>query len=98
MNGPVYVIVADPRFRAMLKQAIRPVPGSGNVQVLLAGRDDMSLVPRDARTYVTESARRMLGRGALPGRVIRPRRVFSSETVREVAAFLVAYNAARRAR
>lgn len=98
MNGPVYVIVADPRFRAMLKQVLRPVPGSANVTILLAGRDDTSLVPREARTYVTESARRMLGRGALPGRVIRPRRVFSSETVREVAAFLVEHNAARRAR
>lgn len=98
MNGRVYVIVADPRFRAMLKQVLRPVPGSANVTILLAGRDDMSIVPGDARTYVTESARRMLGRGGLPGRVIRPRRVFSSETVREIAAFLVNHNAARRAR
>lgn len=98
MNGRVYVIVADPRFRAMLKQVLRPVPRSANVTILLAGRDDISRVPRDARTYVTESARRMLGRGALPGRIIRPRRVFSSETVREIAAFLVQHNAARRAR
>lgn len=98
MNGSVHVIVADPRFRAMLRQVLKTVPGSANVTILLAGSEEVSLVPRDARTYVTESARRMLGRGGLPGRVIRPRRVFSSETVREVVAFLVAHNAARRAR
>lgn len=97
MRGRVYVIVADPRFRAMLRVILKPVPGSANVSILLAGDDDVSLVPRNARTYVTECARRMLGRGALPGRIIRPRRVFSSETVREVVAFLVAYNSSRSA-
>jgi DNA-binding transcriptional regulator YhcF (GntR family) len=97
MRGRVYVIVADPRFRTMLRGILRPVPGSANVTILLAGDDAVSLVPRNARTYVTECARRMLGRGALPGRIIRPRRVFSSETVREVVAFLVAYNSSRSA-
>lgn len=97
MNGPVYVIVSDPRFRSVLRAAMRDIPESANVSILLAGSDEMLKVPRDARTYVTESARRMLGREGLPGRVIRPRRVFSSETVREVVAFLIAHNAGKRA-
>lgn len=98
MRGRVYVIVADPRFRQLLRAVLQPVPGSANVTILLASDDVASLVPRNARTYVTECARRMLGRGDLPGRIIRPRRVFSSETVRDVVAFLVAYNSERSAR
>lgn len=98
MNGPVYVIVTDPRFRATLRRVLKPIPGSRNVRIVLAGSEDVALIPRDSRTYVTESARRMLGPAGLPGRVIRPRRVFSSATVREVAAFLVAYNSTPRAR
>lgn len=92
MNGPVFVVVADPRFRAMLRAVLKPIPGSANVRIVLAGSGDVALIPRDSRTYVTESARRMLDRSALPGRIIRPRRVFSSETVREIVAFLVARN------
>lgn len=88
MNGPVCVVVSDPGFRVMLRQVMKPLPGSANVEIILAGSPEISRIPRDARTYVTESARRMLGRGALPGRVIRPRRVFSSETVRAIAAYL----------
>lgn len=98
MNGPVYVVVADPRFRAMLREVLKPIPGSPNVRIVLAGSDDVASIPRDSRTYVTESARRMLDRSALPGRIVRPRRVFSSETVREVVAFLVARNSPERAR
>ncbi|MGI8618391.1 MAG: GntR family transcriptional regulator [Gemmatimonadaceae bacterium] len=97
MNGPVYVIVADPRFRGMLRRVMKSLPGSANVTILLAGSDEVSLVPRDARTYVTEAARRMLGREALPGRIIRPRRVFSTQTVRDVVEFLITHNTARAA-
>jgi len=97
MNGPVYVIVADPRFRVMLRQVIRSVPGSANVTILLAGSDEVSLVPRDARTYVSEAARRMLGSEALPGRIIRPRRLFSSQTVRDIVEFLITHNRAKAA-
>jgi DNA-binding transcriptional regulator YhcF (GntR family) len=98
MRSPVYVVVADPRFRAMLRHAIQPIPGSSNVTIVLANGEETTRIPPDAPTYVTESARRMLGRAGLPGRTIRPRRVFSSATVREVAAFLVAHNQRRSAR
>ncbi len=93
VSGPVFVVVADPRFRAILRQAIKPLPGAANVKIVLANSDELPGIPPDARTYVTESARRMLGRGELPGRMITPRRIFSSETVREITAFLVAFNA-----
>lgn len=96
MNGPVFVVVADPRFRAMLREVLKPIPGSANVRIVLAGSDEVAQIPRDSRTYVTESARRMLDRSALPGRIVRPRRVFSSETVREVVAFSVACNSTSR--
>lgn len=98
MNGPVYVVVADPNFRVALRKVLKPIPQSRNVRILVAGSGDVALIPRDSRTYVTESARRMLGADGLPGRVIRPRRVFSSETVREIVAFLVAHNSAGRTR
>lgn len=95
MKGPVFVVVADPRFRAMLRQVIQKVPGSANVTIVLAGSGETASIPREARTYVTECARRMLGSAGLPGRIIRPRRLFSSETVREIAAFLVARNSVK---
>lgn len=98
MNGPVFVVVADPRFRVLLRQAIKPIPGSANVTIVRAESAELAVIPLDARTYVTEAARRMLGRAGLPGRVIRPRRVLSGETVREIVAFLVEHNAARRDR
>ena len=98
MNGPVFVIVADPRFRVLLRQVIRPIPGSANVTIVPAGSAEVALIPGNARTYVTEAARRMLGRAGLPGRIIRPRRVLSGETVREIVGFLVEHNATRRAR
>lgn len=98
MNGPVFVVVADPRFRAMLRKVLKPIPGSRNVNIVLAGSSDVASIPRDSRTYVTESARRMLDRSVLPGRVIRPRRVFSSETVREIVAFVIAGHSVERAR
>ena len=98
MNGPVFVVVADPRFRALLRQVIQPVPGSANVAILLAGSDEIAGIPPGAPTYVTESARRMLGTAGLRGRIIRPRRLFSGQTVREIATFLVAHNARRGVR
>ncbi|MGI8619443.1 MAG: GntR family transcriptional regulator [Gemmatimonadaceae bacterium] len=98
MKGRVYVIVADPRFRAVLRDALKPVPGSGNVTIVLAHGLDLASIPADARTYVTESARRMLGREGLPRRLIRPQRILSSETVRQIVTFLVAHNAAKQMR
>lgn len=98
MNGPVFVIVADPRFRTLLRQAIQRVPGSANVTIMLASDPDVSRIPLDGRKYVTESARRMLGRTGLSGPIIRPRRLFSSETVRDIVAFLVARNASQPVR
>ena len=98
MNGPVFVVCADPRFRAMLRQVIQRVPGSANVTIMLASDPEVSRIPRDGRKYVTESARRMLGSSGLSGPIIRPRRLFSSETVREIVAFLVARNASKPVR
>lgn len=96
MQRPVYVVAMDPRFRAALRDVLSNVPGGENVTILLAAKSDLTRIPPDAPTYVTESARRMLGRWGLPGRVVRPRRLFARETVRDIVEFLIRHNEHRR--
>ena len=93
LRSRVYVVATDPAFREKLPRVIPDSSSRENVTVLLVGSDDLSAIPPDAPTYVTESARRSLGRTRLPGRIIRPRRLFSDNTVRDVVRFIMAQNA-----
>ncbi len=90
----VYVVATDPAFIRKIPRIFPRSDAELNVKLMLVGRDDMSLIPRGAPTYVTESARRALGTMRLPGRVIQSRRLFSDETVRDVVSFIIAHNSA----
>lgn len=88
----VYVVATDPAFIQKIPKIFPRGDAARNVKLMLVGRDDMSLIPRGAPTYVTESARRALGSTRLPGRVIRSRRLFSDDTVRDVVSYIIAHN------
>ena len=89
-----YVVIADPRFGALVHGLVAGADGATNVRLLVAGRDSMSEVPPDAPTYVTEAARERLG-GALPGRVLPPARTLSAESTLAIARVLVERNLAQ---
>ena len=92
LRKPVYVIVGDARFLAVLQQFFADTPGAGNLRALVVGRDDLSVIPADAPVYVTRAAREALGDTPLRGRVLPAARVLSGESARALIAFIVRAN------
>ncbi len=95
-RSTVYVVVADPRFGAAIHEHLESSGGGHNISVLVAGRDDLSVIPPDGYAYVTESARERLGRTRLPKNLIPPVRVLAEQSVREILRFVVEQNLATR--
>ena len=93
VQSPVYVVATDKAFVKKIPRIFPEGVSREKVTVLLVGSDDLSTIPPDAPTYITESARRSIGKTRLPGRSIRPRRLFSDNTVRDVVSFIMAQNA-----
>lgn len=92
LAAKVYVVVADHRFQRIARSYLGDRPGAGNVRYLVAGRDDLSIVPPTAPTYVTEAARQRLGKLRIPGELIPPARLFANDCVREIVSAMVALN------
>ena len=79
---PVHVVVLDPRFRRIVQSFLRASGAeSAAVRVHLA-TGDLSRIPDDAPTYVTQAARTHLGRMRVPGMLIPPTRLFAEDCVR----------------
>lgn len=79
---PVHVVVLDPRFARIVKDFLRASGAdSGGVRVHLA-TDDLSRIPDDAPTYVTQAARTHLGRMRIPGMLIPPTRLLAEDCIR----------------
>ena len=91
---PSYMVVADARFVRIVRAALRDAPGAEGLRFLVAGRDVLSVIPRDAPTYVTEAARMKLSRTRLPGFVLPPARLLAEDTAREIITVLVQTNRA----
>lgn len=92
LRRPVYAIVATREFGEMLRSFFANVPGADNLRIVVLGRDDVSAIPPDAPTYVTQRARTALGGSPIPGRIIPAARTLSSESAREIFAFIVRLN------
>ena len=75
----VYVVVADPRFGALVADYLRSVGAEVRVHVLVAGQDDVARIPESAPTYVTQAARERLGRLRLPAGTLPPARVLGDD-------------------
>lgn len=91
-SGRAYVIAADPRFLELLRNYLQTVVDLRNVRMLLAGRDDLTAIPPQAPTYVTEAARQKLGKTQIPGRLISPPRLLAENCVRAIIKFIVTTN------
>jgi hypothetical protein len=88
----LYVVIADPRFGVLVNAFLHGVDGAENVRVLVAGEDDLALIPATAAAYVTEAARERLGAAGLPPRLMAPARTLSDASVHAVAEVVVAWN------
>jgi hypothetical protein len=94
LGRTTYVVIADPRFGQLVHAFVGEAGSRGNVRILVAGRDDLSQIPADAPTYVTEAARERLDRARLPWRLVAPTRTICDTSVQTLAAFLVQQNLA----
>ena len=94
MRRAAWVVVDDERFAEFLRRFLADAPNAGQLRFLVAGRDDLGVIPPDAHIYVTRSARERLGDQPIPGRVLPPTRVFSAETTRALLRFIVRANLA----
>ena len=88
------MVVADARFARIVRLALRDAPGGEGLRFLVAGKDDLTIIPRDAPTYITEAARMKLSRTRLPGFVLPPARLLAEDCVREIVTVLVETNRA----
>ncbi|MDP9278357.1 MAG: winged helix-turn-helix domain-containing protein [Gemmatimonadota bacterium] len=91
-RGRVYVVAVDPGFLSIARDHLQTALDLGNIKMLIAGRDDLGIIPPDAPTYVTEAARQKLGKMRVPGRLIPPTRLFAEDSVRAIVNFIVARN------
>ncbi len=92
LRQPVYAIVATSAFGDMIRSFFAAVPGIENLRVLVLGKDDLSTIPDDAPTYITQGVRQQLGGMSLHGRVLPAARTISPETAREILDFIVRSN------
>jgi hypothetical protein len=79
-----YVIVVDPRFGALVSEYLKSKRAETPVHVLIAGKDNVARIPRDAPVYATQAARARLGTLKLPPGLLPPARILSDECLREI--------------
>ncbi len=91
-SGRAYIVAADVRFLEMVRNYLEKVVDLRNIRLMIVDRDDLTMIPPQAPTYVTEAARQKLGKSRLPGRLIPPPRVLAENSVRTLVAFIVKTN------
>ena len=92
LRRPVYAVVATAEFGQMLRTFFADVPGIENLCILVFGRDDLTTIPEDAPTYVTQRVRQQLGDVRIRGRILPAARTISTRSAREIFAFIVRAN------
>lgn len=92
MQSPSYLVVSDERFGHAVADYLSGAPGAGTVRTLVAGRDDLDVIPEDAVVYATRSARETLGDTPIKGSVLPVVRVLSSESSTRLLEFIVSAN------
>lgn len=93
-HGPVYFVVADPRFEQKLRANLGTGPHRSNLRTLVCGRDDLGAILPTAPMYLTKLARQALAGSPLVARSIPEARVFSDESARELLDFVLRVNLA----
>jgi DNA-binding transcriptional regulator YhcF (GntR family) len=92
LRQPVYVIVASAKFGDMVRAFFASVKGIENMRMVVLGEDDLSAIPPDAPTYVTQSVRDELRGVRIPGRILPAVRTISTASAREIFRFIVESN------
>lgn len=92
LRRPVYVVVRDEAFVALLERYFAEVPGRENIRTVVLGRDPLDVIPEGAPVYITRSARAALGTAPIRGRLLPVARILSSRTSREIVDFIVRAN------
>lgn len=92
LRRPVYAIVATEEAGEMLRRFYGGVPGIENLRLLVLDRDDLTLIPGGAPTYVTQRVRAQLGDRRIGGRVLPATRIISNDSARSILAFIVRAN------
>lgn len=95
MQSPTFVVVSDERFGSAVAQYISAAPaskGGAPVRTLVAGRDDLTVIPADAVVYVTQGAREQLRETPINGSVLPVVRALSRESSSALLEFIVAAN------
>lgn len=92
LRKPVYVVVASEEFGAMIRSFFADVKGVGNINIVVLGRDDVSSIPMDAPTYITQSVRASLTGVRIPGRILPAARTISTQSARQIFHFIVSSN------
>lgn len=91
-SGRAYIVAVDPRFLDLARGYLQRVIDLKNVRMLLVDRDDVTTIPPQAPTYVTEAARQRLGKSHIPGKLIDPPRLLAENCVRTLVGFIVKMN------
>ena len=91
-SGRAYIVAVDSRFLEIVRNYLERVVDLRNVKMMLVDRDDLTTIPPQAPTYVTEAARQKLGKSRIPGRLIPPPRLLAENSVRNLVAFIVKMN------
>lgn len=81
---PVHIVVMDSRFRKIVQGFLRASGAEAAAVRVHLATDDLSRIPDESPTYVTQAARTHLGRMRVPGMVIPPARLFAEDCVRAV--------------
>ena len=92
LRRPVYAVVETAEFGEILRTFFSQVPGIENLRIIVHGRDELSEIPEGAPTYVTQRVRDQLGSARIPGRLLPVARTITTESAREIFAFIVRAN------
>ncbi len=93
-RGPLYFVVADPRFAEKLPQIYARTRGCGMLKPVVAERNTRPDVPPGAAVLVTHAAQEKLGAAAIRSTVKRSGRIFCAESVTAILRAIVSANLA----
>jgi DNA-binding transcriptional regulator YhcF (GntR family) len=92
LRHPVWAIVATAEFGNLLLRFFENVKGVDNLRILVHGRDDLSIIPDGAPTYVTQRVRQALGDTPMRGRILPAARTISTASAKAIFEFIVSAN------
>lgn len=92
LQRPLYVVACDQQFITLLKGFVAGISGAENVRMILVDSPAVLEIPRGAPTYITQAARKVLGKTRLPGRLMETPRVFGADCAAEILDAMITAN------